>query len=254
MELAFFDEAEKVWKEIMRNPADAKSETTIPFQKKLLDLFHVGEYYYYFFDFQTLQFRYLSPDAERILGFPADSIDAQFLMSLIHPDDQSAFLNNETAAVAFLKGLPNNKLSKYKVSYDYRIRKSDGQYIRVLQQAVALQYDDENNLLLTLGVHTDISHLKTSTESVLSFLGLEGEPSYTNVDARKIYKPTSELFTKREKEIVGYLLQGEQSATIANKLSLSKYTIDTHRKNILFKTKTKNTVELAIKVINEGLI
>jgi len=196
----------------------------------------------------------MSAEIKNILGYESGLIDVEFFMSKIHPDDQPVFLNHETTVIDFFSQLPLDKMKKYKVSYDYRILNSSGKYIRILHQVVVLQCDDNRNLLQTLGVHTDITHLKTSNRSVLSFIGLEGEPSYHNVEVRKIYKPSDEIFTKREREIVKLLLNGQQTSNIAQTLSISKFTVDTHRKNILAKTKTKNTLELAIKVIEEGLI
>ena len=40
------------------------------------------------------------------------------------------------------------------------------------------------------------------------------------------------VLTRREKEILGLLAKGRTSLQMANQLKLSKYTIDTHRKNI----------------------
>ncbi|WP_353776880.1 response regulator [Winogradskyella sp. 3972H.M.0a.05] len=40
------------------------------------------------------------------------------------------------------------------------------------------------------------------------------------------------ILTRREKEILGLLAKGRTSIQMANQLKLSKYTIDTHRKNI----------------------
>ena len=50
--------------------------------------------------------------------------------------------------------------------------------------------------------------------------------------------------SQREIEIVAHLSDGKSSEEIASELSLSKYTINTHRRNILQKTGVKNTVEL----------
>jgi DNA-binding CsgD family transcriptional regulator len=254
MKPAIFNEAQKVWKNIMSDGSIANTSIDLELHKKILDLFHVGRYYYYIVDWHKMELAYLSPEIEDILGYPGDDFDASFLMSLIHPDDHPTYLNNEAAVVDFLQQLPNDKMLKYKMSYDYRIRTSNGNYIRILQQAIALQVDENNNLLFTLGVHTDISHLKKNNASVLSFLGIDGEPSYIDVKATKIYKPTPELFTKREKEIISYVLKGYQSNEIAEILFISKYTVDSHRKNVLNKTNTKNTLEFAIKAISEGLI
>lgn len=50
--------------------------------------------------------------------------------------------------------------------------------------------------------------------------------------------------TKREIEIVQLLSKGNTSKEISELLNRSLYTIETHRKNILRKTNTKNLVEL----------
>jgi two-component system LytT family response regulator len=50
--------------------------------------------------------------------------------------------------------------------------------------------------------------------------------------------------TEREKDILHLILQGKSSNEIAETLFLSKFTIDTHRKNILRKTNTSNMKKL----------
>jgi DNA-binding NarL/FixJ family response regulator len=51
-------------------------------------------------------------------------------------------------------------------------------------------------------------------------------------------------FSKRENEIVDLIFKGYTSKNIAERLFLSKHTIDFHRKNILHKTGCKNFAEL----------
>lgn len=50
--------------------------------------------------------------------------------------------------------------------------------------------------------------------------------------------------TRREKEILSLLSEGNTSQQIANKLYLSIRTIENHRKNLLHKFDVKNTIEL----------
>ncbi|RZJ64438.1 MAG: hypothetical protein EOO50_15545 [Flavobacterium sp.] len=254
MELSFYNEAQKVWDNITRDAQPREQSFDLSLHQKLLDIFHVGNYYFYFFDIKNLTFSYISPGTKTVLGFEPEEVTVPLIMSRIHPDDQAVFLNHESAIIEFVKKLPNDKVGKYKMSYDYRIMNKSGHYVRILQQVVAMQFEGNNNLLVTMGVHTDISHLKKSTTSVLSFIGLDGEPSYIDVNVKEVYKETAEVFTKREKEILQYMLQGLQSQEIAKKLFISKHTVDTHRKNILAKTNTKNTIELAMKVVSQGLL
>lgn len=49
-------------------------------------------------------------------------------------------------------------------------------------QTVTIQGDENGSVIRVLGLQTDITHLKTNDiGSRLSFLGLDGEPSYYNV-------------------------------------------------------------------------
>lgn len=52
------------------------------------------------------------------------------------------------------------------------------------------------------------------------------------------------LLTKREKELIGLFSEGLSNKEIANKLHVSSFTVDTHKKNIFRKLNIKTTVEL----------
>lgn len=58
------------------------------------------------------------------------------------------------------------------------------------------------------------------------------------------HKPKQELLTRREKEIVRMIARGRTTLQIAESLNLSKYTIDTHRKNIHKKLGIKSNTGL----------
>ena len=55
-------------------------------------------------------------------------------------------------------------------------------------------------------------------------------------------------------DIVRLLAKGMASKQIAATLYISKHTVDTHRRNLLKKTNTKNTLELTAACIREGVI
>ncbi|OYU85557.1 MAG: hypothetical protein CFE24_01245 [Flavobacterium sp. BFFFF2] len=253
MDSVFFVEVQKTWDRFSEDGKLHPEVFDVEIHKKILDIFHIGKYYYYIFDLRNLEFQFLSPSIKEVLGYNSKEIDLKFFLSKIHEEDQAVFLNHEHTVTTFFKQLPTEKILKYKVSYDYRMINAEGKIVRILQQVVTLQYDDNNSVLLTLGVHTDITHLKKSNKSTLSFIGLEGEPSYINVEVNELYKPYNEYFTKREKEIAANLLKGYNSKKIAETLCISYRTVETHRKNILKKTGTNSIVELAVKIIEEGL-
>jgi DNA-binding CsgD family transcriptional regulator len=222
-------------------------------QKKLLNIIQVGDFYCYIFNLRTVQLEYISDSINSILGYPQREWTVEDLFNNYHPDDLPMYLNSENKIAEFFASLPPDKIHKYKARYDIRVRKANGEYIRILQQIVVFESNAQTNELKAFGVHTDISHLKTSTKSTLSFIGMEGEPSYIDVNVKAIV-PTVEVFSKREKELLKYLVEGMNSKEIGALLHLSSHTVDTHRRNILKKTQCKNITEMVGKALSEGWI
>jgi DNA-binding CsgD family transcriptional regulator len=254
MEISFLDEVRTVWNKLELKTTVENRALDHELKKRFLDFFQIGDSYYFILDMKNARFMHMSDEVVRVLGYRKEEFTLEFMMSKVHPDDRTSFLNHTNAAIDFYKKLEREKITKYKFNKDYRILDAEGQYSRILQQIIMLSYDDDNNITEAFGVHTNITHLKADNTPVLSFIGLEGEPSFINVQAKEVYKPSKEIFTRREKEVVRHLLTGKQTAAIARLMFISKHTVDTHRKNILTKTKTKTTMEMSIKVVSEGLV
>jgi len=257
-DLRILSEVSKLW-----NTQDySESDNLLNFeienrlQQKMLSLFPVGNYYNYIFNLPTVSFKYISPQIETVLGYKPADISVEMMISIIHPDDKPYFLSFENKIMEFFAVLSPDRVFKYKPRYDYRFKKKDGQYIRILQQVVTIQSDENGSIVTTLGVHTDISHLKMEGIPVLSFIGMEGEPSYENVGDKKMtdLSLSYDHFSKREKEILLFMIEGKSSNEIGKLLFISKETVNTHRRNMLFKAQAKNSVELINLSVKNGWI
>lgn len=60
--------------------------------------------------------------------------------------------------------------------------------------------------------------------------------------------------SNREIEIVRLLAEGLASKQIGSELDISKHTVDTHRRNLIMKTGCKNTMELVVRCVREGMV
>lgn len=58
--------------------------------------------------------------------------------------------------------------------------------------------------------------------------------------------------TKREKEIIYHVLRQKSSVEIAQELLISQRTVEVHRRNIISKFNVKNTLGVAIKLLEES--
>jgi len=249
-----YQQAQSIWKEITTDKRMKDVESDLLINKKLLQFFQVGDFYYYLFNLRKMDFDYISPEMSTLLGYTNEQFTIPFLLEIIHPDDIAYFLAFEKEVVKFFNPLPKEIGLKYKVRYDYRIRKTNGEYIRILHQMIAIIPDDEGMTIQSLCVHTDITYLKPEGRPILSFIGMEGLPSYVDVAKQPELLPYHEPLTIREKQIVRLLIEGRTSKYIAATLFISVDTVKTHRKNILRKTKFSGTTELISSAIRDGWI
>ena len=252
MKKLLFDEARKNWLEIghHKKPGDLKLEVEL--YKKMLNIFQVGDFYYMVFNPPEGIIEYTSSSITPILGYEPSEFRLEMLMEIIHPDDLPYFLDFETTVTRFWKQLPPEKVMKYKSRYDYRLRKKNGEYMRILQQIVTIQSDEHGAVLRTFVVHTDISHIKRDHKMMLSFVGLEGEPSYIDVQPDANFSKSREVLTSREKEVLYLISQDYSSEAIGRCLNISPKTVGTHRKNIYRKTGTHTVTGLIKLALQNG--
>jgi len=247
--------AQKIWNTAVKNKnkyakeIDGELET----HKRLLNLHQIGKFYYFVFDIFQGGFDYVSESVKDVLGYDSDEMNTTMFLDNVHPDDKSYLLNFEFMSIQFFKELPFDKIAKYKAQYDFRVKGKNNTYIRVLQQVIQIDYD-QNNFYRSLGIHTDISHIKTEGIPCLSIIGLDGEPSYYNIPDANTFTKKYGLFTNREKEVLRCIMEGKSSKCIASELNLSLHTVHTHRKNILQKANVQTPAELISRSVTEGWV
>ena len=222
--------------------------------KKLGDFLLPGDSYFFVLNHHTLEFEMVSKSVKDIMGYELTEVSIPFLNGKIHPEDLSWFLTFGEIIIRFFSQLPLEKLMKYKVRYDIRLRKTNGDYLRILYQGILIEHDNKGNFLRTLNVHSDISYLKHDGKPTLSMIGMDGEPSYINIGPDNLFKESNDDLSKREKQILILLIDGRLSKEIGSFLHISKKTVDTHRKNMLHKKHLSNTSELVGKAIRFGWV
>lgn len=249
-----------VWKDnpISREGGPFPSEQDI--YNAMGQIFCPGPFYFYVFDFSKLEFLYMHPNVEDVLGISPEEATFQKMSTLIHPEDAEHMLKCERIAGSFLFGyVDQSKRKKYKITYCVRGKTKEGAYKVILHQALALNLDDNYNIMTTLGVQCDISHLVTYSNRTISFIGLDGEPSYTGIDVdQEEFSPVPQLnpagLTTRELEVLRYLADGDTVKDISEKLILSEHTVRTHRNNLRAKLECRNTAQVVAKAIRMGII
>lgn len=245
--------ARKFWKTVTDSDINVSSsmlQSQLEAYKHLFSVFQAGNYFYVVFNMYKGELDFVDENVARVLGYEPDEFNVAFFMGNIHPDDKSYFLNFEHRVVEFFKTLPFDKISKYKVQYDIRVKSKNNNYVRLLHQAVQIDYD-EKNYYRTLSLQTDISHIKQDGVPCFSLIGLDDEPSYYNIQDTNVFVKSYDRFTKREREILKCIVEGKSSKEIADELYISLHTVNAHRKNILSKAAVKTPIELVSIAIKE---
>src|SRR5690606_5998532 len=243
-----------IWKEIGQHKAPEELQVEVEIYKKMLNLFQVGDYCYFIFSPPEMRMEYTNDSITKLLGYTPEEFTLEKFLDVIHPDDLATYLNFEATITDFWKNLPPEKVFRYKTRYDFRIRCKDGQIKRLLQQVAVIQSDDEGAVLRTFVIFTDISDLKQRNKMVLSIIGLEGEPSYIDIQRVQKLVPHKSILTKREKQVFQLLVDGYQSQEIAEILTISPHTVGSHRKNIFKKTNANTVLQLVKLGLEKGWI
>src|SRR5450432_1454975 len=81
-----------------------------------------------------------------------------------------------------------------------------------------------------------------------------GEAGQALAEYQQSSKTELPVLTPREKEILGLIAEGYTNPQIAEKIFLSSFTVDSHRKNLLAKLNVKNTASLIRLAVERKLI
>jgi DNA-binding CsgD family transcriptional regulator len=196
--------------------------------------------YFFIFDCFDNKILFTNTAFKTVTGYETHDLNLDFLLKIIHPDDLNYFFESEERFLEFTNKLLFNEHFKYSHSYSYRIKTKSGKYIRIFQECQALEVNNSGHLTKTLVNHKIVEY--TENVSVTDFkIYDKSQNSY--IDAENRYN-----LTKRELEILNLIKSGLNSQQISDKLSISKNTILTHRKNILNKTNCSSFIELIKKL------
>lgn len=192
---------------------------------------------------------------ERVLGYKDEHVDLPLTYSIIHPDDIGpvAALAKRALELLFSEAIPITPLAGV-WSVDYRIRKSNGEYIKVLRQVCVLSVEKATGKVAsTLSVCKDISNIKTSNLIGWQYTGPHG----TRLDMSDIQSSMPNVMyrpSRREFDVLLGLAAGKSSTRIALDLNISRHTVDTHRKNLLARSGTPNVASLIALASGQGWV
>lgn len=230
------------------------SPCQISFDELTNSIISSGPFYFYIIDFFDISLSHISPAITEVHGFDPETVCFNDILGAIHPDDIDFVTKAEALTLDFFyKKIGYEKMLSYKVSYCFRFRLKSGKYALFNHQSLMLTLDEDGGLGKSLNIHTRIDHLSNSNTHNISLIGLNGEPSFMNLNPDGENQDLRE-FSKREIDIIKLISNGLNNNQIAEKLFISPFTVKKHRKNILTKSDSKNTTQLIKNCILRGII
>jgi DNA-binding CsgD family transcriptional regulator len=212
----------------------------------------------YLIDYRNISYMYMGPNIVDILGYSYEYLlngGPLTVLQLIHPDDIKLHVTFSLPRFKdYLKTIPDHELLNIKFNYNYRVRRSDGKYIHLLQQFVVLKKDHYGNPIYNYGTVSDISHMKKDTSIVLQISRFIKETGFMTVVEEKFPGRESPLLTKREIEIISLMSLGLTSKEIADKLFISPKTVLTHKNNMYANTGKHGQLEIIDYARKNGLL
>lgn len=230
------------------------TERTVTFSDLASSIVNLGPFYYYIIDFSDGSISSHSDSFEPILGLDPETAVFSDILEAIHPDDFELVRRLEAACARFLfQNIDAAKLMRYKSSFNFRLRVNSGEYALFNHQALMLSLGPDGGYGRAINIHTRIDHLTETNNQRFSVIGLDGEPSYLNME---MDQPPERLlqFSNKEIQVIRCLCDGLDSDEIAQKLFVSPHTVKTHRRNIMRKSGCKNVAQLVRMCVMQGLV
>lgn len=229
------------------NAIETETKKALTFIKRFLPL---SNQFVYGARFPDLKYFYTSESVKNVLGFECDYFNSpDDFFGLVHHDDIDFVLKANLKALSLGADLKSIPELGHVFQIDFRIRKKDGSYIRVLRQSGLLTKTIEGKLATTFAIVTDITNIKDSNKVALKMNGPE-IPGFSFQVENYIPKI---IFTKQEKLIIEEIISGKRTNEIAAVLKISKETVYTHRRNMIKKSGMRNTIELIAWVLKNGI-
>jgi DNA-binding CsgD family transcriptional regulator len=222
-----------------------------PFILSLEELMEENKQFLAVFDMLHMKTLFVSQGCLQMLGVQPDDLTSYHLKEATHPDDLK---RSELGLVKLFKTAHElfvAKKGEMLISSNFRLRSPGGNYLNQLIQCYLFFSFFPVETVYMIHINTDISWCKKMKHGYHYYAG--DDLSYFRFPDEDLLM-TGNIFSEREFEIIRMIQNGLDSEQIAEKLFLSKHTVNTHRKNILDKTGEAHISALIYHLVERGLL
>ncbi len=217
----------------------------------------IGPSLYYIFELSSKRIVHVSGKTRQILGIESEELVGKSFMGAVRFFSIPVLykiVRTINQYYQYLKKQPAENHIKIKGSMYYPIKSATGERKYILQQNIPVVSNSEGQIMYTLNLFTEITHLDKQCKFKAFLLDDSDENESKIVQSYKDEEPLLffNIISPAEQRVLECVAEGLTSIEIADKLFLSAHTVNNHKKNILKKTGMKSILEVIVKMKSEG--
>jgi hypothetical protein len=210
-----------------------------------------NDQFIYIADAIRMEILFTSKRSSEMIGVKPDDLSFYHFMVSTNPKDIQRLNLGRTKLLKMAQDIFIAGKGSALISTNFKIRTPGGGYSEFLIQGYLFYSNIPYETVYFLKIHTNIDWFKKLKHGYHYYIG--NDLAYFRYPDEKMLQ-IGNVFTKREFEIIKLIESGMSSEEIADKLYLSHYTVNTHRGNILKKTKKAQISDLIYDLKERGLL
>lgn len=207
--------------------------------------------FFYIADIIQLQVLFTSKLSKILLGVEPKDINPHFFMQATHQDDLTRLNLGRSIVISKAQDLFIKKKGYQVISTNFKIKRENGSYSDFLIQGYLFYTSLPYETVYFLKIHTLIDWYKKIKKGYHYYIG--ENLSYLKYPDKK-FLDMGIVFTHSEFNIIKLIAAGLSSSQIAEKLFISKNTVNTHRVNILRKTQKAHIFDVILDLKEQGML
>jgi DNA-binding CsgD family transcriptional regulator len=220
---------------------------------------HYSSTLVFLIDYQHRDYPFMSANALAVTGHPLAAFDEGGLEFSWHYNLDFNYLNKDIFLdrSRFFKENPDVAISDIRFSMGYRVKDAKGNTRSFLQRHTIIEMANDIQPLGVMGFGWDLTGQVEKTRIFHEIERFDHLKKQWLTAVSKTYFPDiaeDKLLTRRELEILKWVMDGLASKQIAERLHISIHTVNAHRKNMLRKTNCTNFSEIVKYAIKHDLL
>ncbi len=213
--------------------------------------------YMFIYDYVHNKYTWVSENFTLMTGYPLDLLqgkDASSGVKLLNNEEDVQFMTDLVEATyKHLKKLPiEDKLNlSIEISAQYKTKEHKVFWTR--QQWAPLMIDENGGVILAIGQVSDLSTLVGSISHYYHIRLKKDDKTILLESMIRDYENLKQL-TLQERNVLKEVAMGFTTKQIAERLSISFHTVESHRKNIIKKLNCDNIQKALALALTRGLI